>query len=235
MKIGIITDIHNNIVALQSVMAKLNEAGCDRILCCGDILGIGPCPEETVSYVRAIPNLLSVSGNHEDYLLAGMDRARHLGEGEKDHHHWEHAQLSEESIAFLKGLPKRLDLHYEGFRIALLHFVMDEEGHYIRYKKNPSPEDLKEMFCDVDADIILYGHDHARTICKADKFYINVGSLGCPIPDGNIARAGILTLENGRAEVEPLDIPYDVDSVLALIDELDYPDAEVVKKYFYGV
>lgn len=239
MKIGIITDIHSNVVALRAVMDRLNACGCDKILCCGDILGIGPCPEEAVSILRNMLNFAAVGGNHEDYLVEGLSGevpfSHHMDQNEMDQHKWEHARLSQDSIAFINGLPKRLDFNIEGFHITLLHYCMNEEGHYIRFKKNPSPEDLKEMFSDVDADIILYGHDHARTICKADKFYINVGSLGCPIPDGNIARAGILTLENGRAEVEPLDIRYDVTSVLDMIDRLDYPAGDVVKKYFYGV
>ncbi len=49
MKLGIITDIHNNLTALKCVVAKLNQMECDKIICCGDIIGIGPNPEETVN------------------------------------------------------------------------------------------------------------------------------------------------------------------------------------------
>ena len=46
MKLGIITDIHNNAVALEKVLDYLNNECCDRIICCGDIIGIGPYPEK---------------------------------------------------------------------------------------------------------------------------------------------------------------------------------------------
>ena len=72
MRFGIITDIHNNLTALSAVMKKLNQMECDKIVCCGDIIGIGPYPEETVQYVMRIPNLIAVCGNHEKYLLEGM-------------------------------------------------------------------------------------------------------------------------------------------------------------------
>ena len=72
MKYGIITDIHNNAVALRVVLKQLNRMGCDRIICCGDIIGIGPYPEETVRELVRIPGLMSVRGNHEGYLLEGM-------------------------------------------------------------------------------------------------------------------------------------------------------------------
>ena len=70
MKLGVITDIHNNLTALRAVVEQLNQMECDKIICCGDIIGIGPYPEETVQYIMQIPNLIAVRGNHEKYLLS---------------------------------------------------------------------------------------------------------------------------------------------------------------------
>ena len=65
------------------------------------------------------------------------------------------------------------------------------------------------MFADVNSDVILYGHDHTRNICRGDKLYINVG--------------------------ETIDVEYDAAEVVRRINELNYPDAENIKKYFYGI
>ena len=48
MKIGIITDIHSNIQALNAVLNKFDKVKVDKIICCGDIIGIGINPEETI-------------------------------------------------------------------------------------------------------------------------------------------------------------------------------------------
>ena len=72
MQFGVVTDIHNNLTALKVVIEKLQQLGCDKIICCGDIIGIGPYPEETVQYLMQIPNLIAVRGNHEKYLLDEM-------------------------------------------------------------------------------------------------------------------------------------------------------------------
>ena len=72
MKLGIITDIHNNLTALKVVVEKLRQLQCNKIICCGDIIGIGPYPEETVQYIMKIPDLIAVRGNHEKYLLDKM-------------------------------------------------------------------------------------------------------------------------------------------------------------------
>lgn len=241
MKLGIITDIHNNLTALKAVTEKLNQMECDKIICCGDIIGIGPYPEETVQYIMQIPHFIAVRGNHEKYLLDGMPTAypndENMSLEEMKHHKWEHNLLSSESVAFLEALPYKADVEFEGFHISVMHYCMDRDGKYkySNYKNSPSEEDLKNMFADVSGDIILYGHNHFRNICRGDKFYINVGSLGCPAPDKNIARAGILTIENGNAEIQPLDVEYDVRSVIHAIDEMNYPDSDNIKKYFYGI
>ncbi len=241
MRFGIITDIHNNLTALSAVMKKLNQMECDKIVCCGDIIGIGPYPEETVQYVMRIPNLIAVCGNHEKYLLEGMPteypNAENMGFGEMEHHKWEHSLLSAESIAFLKSLPYKTDITCEGFNITVMHYCMDSAGHYNynNYAANPSADALKKMFTNVNSDIILYGHNHSRHICKGDKLYVNVGSLGCPAQDRNIARAGVLNIENGIAEIKPIDVEYNVSDVIHSINEKHYPDADNIKKYFYGI
>ena len=112
MRLGIITDIHNNVAALQAVMAQLDQLHCDKIICCGDMIGIGPCPEETVRYMMQVPNLIAVRGNHEQYLLEGMPteypNEEEMSPGEMEHHKWEHQLLSTESVAFLRRLPYRI-------------------------------------------------------------------------------------------------------------------------------
>ena len=239
MKYGIITDIHNNVTALRAVLERLDQMNCGRIICCGDIIGIGPDPEETVQEMIHVPGLISVRGNHENYLLEGMPadypNEENMSFGEMEHHRWEHGLLSEDSVAFLRSLPKRTDFVSEGLRISVMHSCLDENGRYAKAKMKPGEDDLIAMFADVKSDVIIYGHDHTRNICRGDKLYINVGSLGCPSKEHNMARAGILNIENGTAAIEIIEVRYDAAGVVRRINELNYPDAETIKKYFYGL
>lgn len=239
MKYGIITDIHNNVTALRAVLERLGQMNCDRIICCGDIIGIGPDPEETVQEMIRIPGLIAVRGNHEKYLLEGMPEEypneENMSYGEMEHHRWEHRLLSDESIAFLQSLPYRIDFECEGFTVSVMHSCMDAEGHFSGSRRNPDRSDLQAMFAGADSDIILYGHDHARNICQGEKYYINVGSLGCPSGDRNIARAGVLRIEDGKAGMEPVDVMYNAEEVIRRIDTIHYPDSETIKKVFYGL
>ena len=98
MKIGVISDIHNNVVALDSILDKFNEENCKKIIYCGDIIGIGPYPEETVQHLMKIPGIVSVCGYHERYLTDGMPEKipneENMGYEEMEHHRWEHRLLS---------------------------------------------------------------------------------------------------------------------------------------------
>lgn len=239
MRYGIITDIHNNVTALRAVMKQLEQRNCDRIICCGDMIGIGPDPEESVQEILRIPRLIAVRGNHESYLLEGMPtecpNEEHMNLEEMEHHRWEHHLLSEESVAFLRSLPKRIDFVTEGLRISVMHSCIDQKGRYSKSVMLPTEDDLLTMFADVESDVILYGHDHTPNVCKGDKLYVNVGSLGCPSKSRNLARAGVLTVENGDPTLELLAVKYDVDEVIRRINALRYPDAQTIKKIFYGL
>ena len=233
MRFGIINDIHSNVMALKIIMERLDRMGCDRIICCGDIIGIGPWPEETVRCMMEIPDLIAVRGNHDKYLFDGA--TEDMGQSEVEHHRWQHSQLSEESVSFLQSLPYRMDFDCEGQRITVMHWPMGDEGNFIRHSRCHGEKDLEDLFSGVDSDIILFAHDHRRIICRGKRLYIDVGSLGCPGGDRNLARAGVLTIENGKAEIETIDIAYDAESVVGTIDSLGYPDADFIKSYFFGV
>lgn len=42
MKIGVISDVHSNIDALKKVFEKFEEMKIDKVICLGDVIGIGP-------------------------------------------------------------------------------------------------------------------------------------------------------------------------------------------------
>lgn len=93
MEIRIITDIHNNVIALKQMLIKYKEEQCDFIISCGDHVGIGPMPEETIQLMRSIPNLIAVKGNHDRYLVENLPthvpNEEHMDEDEIKFHKWE--------------------------------------------------------------------------------------------------------------------------------------------------
>ncbi len=239
MRIGVITDIHNNVVALNAVLEILDKENCEQIICCGDIIGIGPYPEETVQLIMQNPDIIAVRGKHERYLLEGMPtqvpNEEDMGYEEMEHHKWEHSLLYNESIRLLERLPYRKDFALGGFHFAVMHYCMDRSSNrYINGTRNPKLEDCYRMISDVYADVILYGHDHKPSVSRDERrLFANFGSLGCPAKDGNIARASILTINNANLDVESVKVLYNVDKIIADINRLAYPAYEEIKMFFF--
>ena len=47
-----------------------------------------------------------------------------MGLEEMKHHKWEHSLLSTESVAFLKSLPYKIEVAYEGFSISQPVYIL---------------------------------------------------------------------------------------------------------------
>ena len=236
-KIGVFSDVHGNLPALEAVLAVLKEQGCEEYLCAGDLVGIGPCPEETAALLRQLPGLTCVRGNHEGYVLSplmapypdGMD------EEEAEQHRWERERLSPESLDFLRGLPRAVSLMRAGVRISVAHYALLEPDGFCPMEA-PTPQRLDILFADARGEVVLYGHRHEEHCDKSEKrYYINPGSLGCPPPEGSFARCGILSLENGGCAYEQLRVPYDVGETVALARSREYPGWEKIARWFYRV
>lgn len=50
MRIGIISDIHGNLPALDEVLADLATRRVEAIYCLGDLVGYGPFPNEVIAF-----------------------------------------------------------------------------------------------------------------------------------------------------------------------------------------
>ena len=240
MKVGIITDVHGNIIALNAVLNEFEKIEVDKIICCGDIIGIGPNPEETVQeLIKNKDKLIAVRGNHEQYLLKGLpknvhDDKRTMSLEEIDNHEWTHSKLSENSKKFISQFKISNIIEIEDKKIYIVHYPSDEKGIYKKHIKNPTIKQNEEMFSGIDADIFIYGHTHTTSINnKNNKWYINSGSLGCPVKS-NIANAGILEINKNEIRYKQLKIEYDVNEVIQEIERLKFPFYKGILKIFYG-
>ena len=240
MKLGIITDIHSNILALDKVIEEFKKIKIDKIICCGDIIGIGPRPEEVVQELMKISDkLIAVRGNHEKYLLEGLpinihDDKRKMDLEEIKNHKWIHSRISEQSKNFLEGFPTYRNIKIENKNIYATHYPINSDGSYKKHIKFPTIKESKEMFNEVNSDIYIYGHTHVECANYIEgKCFINPGSLGCPLKS-NIAKAGVLDIKCNEVQFKQLNILYDVSEVIKEIKELKFPFYEGILKIFYG-
>ncbi|MCA9191381.1 MAG: metallophosphoesterase [Planctomycetales bacterium] len=63
MRRAIVSDIHGNLEALQSVLQDIREQGCEQVLCLGDVVGYGPCPNQCIDIASQFQ--MCILGNHD--------------------------------------------------------------------------------------------------------------------------------------------------------------------------
>ncbi|MDQ3704745.1 MAG: metallophosphatase family protein [Chloroflexota bacterium] len=115
MRIGIISDVHGNYVALRAVMEHMGSV--DALWCLGDLVGYGPQPNEVVAAVSHYPHLC-VPGNH-DWGMLGRLEPRAFNRDARALLEWTREALTEDHVAYLEGLP--LTMTVLSSSITLVH------------------------------------------------------------------------------------------------------------------
>jgi diadenosine tetraphosphatase ApaH/serine/threonine PP2A family protein phosphatase len=176
MRYLVISDVHSNFPALQSVL--MDAPDHDEVLCLGDLVGYGPNPNECVDRVRDLA-LTCIAGNHDwgaigqaDLSVFNRDARRALI--------WTQNQMAPSVRSFLEGLEPRLDmegpllLSHGSPRDPIWEYMVDVGTATVNFRR-------------FDFQVGLVGHSHVPTIFE--------------MPDPN-ARARLLSADLA----EPLDL-----------------------------
>src|SRR6266853_695783 len=114
MRIGLISDLHGNLLALEAVLAKLGEEEVDRLVCLGDV-AVGPWPSDTVKRVAAL-DCASIIGNWDAWMLDGISPCGDSDAGRKllEMGSFWAAQLDEDDLAFMRQAQPELRIEVDG-------------------------------------------------------------------------------------------------------------------------
>ncbi|MDS0476138.1 metallophosphoesterase family protein [Natrinema sp. 1APR25-10V2] len=212
MKVGLISDVHSNRVALEAVLEDMPAV--DELYCAGDVVGYNPWPADCVDVLRerGVP---TVMGNH-DAAVAAETPFRFNGMAKAGVEHAK-AQLSEEQLEWLASLPgERLEC--DG-RVKLVHGHPDDPDRYTRYTY---PREFSGRMLG-DEDVLVLGHTHVQGAEQfAEGIVVNPGSVGQP-RDGD-PRAGYAVVDFDALTVETCRVEYDIEAVQKAVDEAGLPD-----------
>jgi putative phosphoesterase len=231
MKIGIISDIHGNLPALEVIINKFNEEKCENIYCLGDVIGIGPYPKECLELLLSIENVKFIMGNHEECFVNGIPSC--VSDGERDHQKWVANQLDDNLKGIVKDFPYIIEEEIEEFNVAFTHYAMNkEEKRFKPIEKNPTIEKLDELFKDIYADIIFFGHEHKQQDLRGRRHYINIGSSGCT--KDNITYCTIMDVNNGKYNISRYYMEYDKEKIFKGLGDKKVPQRDFISKIFFG-
>ncbi|MFP8953423.1 metallophosphoesterase family protein [Natrialbaceae archaeon A-arb3/5] len=212
MKVGLISDIHGNRVALEAVLADMPPV--DELVCAGDVVGYNPWPADCVDELRdrEVP---TVMGNH-DAAVVGETPFRFNGMARAGVDHAKE-ELDEDQRAWLESLPAER-LVCDG-RVKLVHGHPDDPDRYTRYTY---PREFSARLLG-DEDVLVLGHTHVQGVERfAEGIVLNPGSVGQP-RDGD-PRAGYAVVDVDAMTVETHRVEYDIDAVQEGVAAAGLPD-----------
>lgn len=244
MKYGILGDIHGNLSALDIALAAFRDERVDCIVSVGDVVGYGAAPRECIERLRQ-HDAIVVKGNH-DAACTGEIEIRFFNNYARDAVHWTQSVLSEDELAWLRGLP--LVTHLEHCSVAHGTYHKPELYDYIQSTTDADPS-LDEMILPV----CFVGHTHVpvtllrlkddplRTAYTVDpeidlsesaRALVNVGSIGQPRDEDPRTAFAIYDSRQDRVSIRRA--PYDIDVEARRIRAAGLPSV-LADRLFLGV
>ncbi len=224
-RVALVSDIHANIEACDTVLADIEARGIDEILCLGDVIGYGPNPRECLE--KAYSFQFSLLGNHEEAVLY---YAEDFNEKARRAIEWTKEQLN--SPDYDKESNYRIWNYLDGMErqrvwndVLLVHASpRNPTKEYLLPQDVRNPEKLTGIFDALDQNVCFCGHSHVPGVYTEDlsfqpareleggyrpddrKCVINVGSVGQP-RDGD-PRACYVLFDGTTIEFVRLDYDY---------------------------
>ncbi len=208
MRVGVISDIHANRVALEAVLDDMPDV--DELVCAGDVVGYNPHPAECVTAVRE-REIPTVMGNHDRMVVTGRNfRGNHMARAGVE---YGRENLDDDAIEWLSDLPDERTL-FDG-RVKVVHGHPDDPDRYTY------PEQFSPGMLDGE-DALIMGHTHVQHAEQyGEGIVLNPGSVGQPRDSD--PRAAYAVLDLGALAVEEHRVEYDVGAVQADIEAAGLP------------
>lgn len=209
MKVGVIADVHGNIVALEAVLSDMPPV--DSLVCAGDIVGYNPWPAECVDELRA-RDVPTVMGNHDRAVIEGsMPGFNPMARAGVEH---ARETLDSAQLSWLESLPDTRRL-FDG-RLKIAHGHPDHPNRYTY------PREFTPTLLDTE-DVLVLGHTHVQGHEQFDDgIVLNPGSVGQPRDDD--PRAGYALLDLDDLTVDERRVTYDIERVIEGVRAAELPD-----------
>jgi predicted phosphodiesterase len=231
MRVAVLSDIHSNLSALETVLATLGSV--DAIWHLGDVVGYGPEPQAVIDRLRE-SGAIGVRGNHDDAAGGGSSIEQFNPDGHRAME-WTRTRIDEATRLYLAGLPERRVP--EGSAFTLAHgSPRDPIWEYL-----DAPDAAQQNLPAFDTPYCLVGHTHVPLVFRETRGHmqamlvdpgsrlsldhrrliLNPGSVGQP-RDGD-PRSSYLVIDTEAGQVTWHRLGYDVGATQAAMTAAGLP------------
>jgi diadenosine tetraphosphatase ApaH/serine/threonine PP2A family protein phosphatase len=234
----ILSDMHANWDAFETVLRRARRKRCDAVLVLGDLVGYGGAPNQVVEAVRGLgPRLYAVRGNH-DKVVTGIDSGGNFNQTALTAAQWTTGRLTAANLRYVRELPQGPLRVEEG--LAICHGSPLDEDTYVF-----SDVDAWEIFSRFEMPVTFFGHTHIPSLfwlegrllgvkalrgtsgrialSPGGRYLINPGSIGQP--RDRDPRAAYMIYDSARRVVNWYRVPYPIGEAQRRIRKAGLPNS----------
>ncbi|MCY4730481.1 metallophosphatase family protein [Natronomonas gomsonensis] len=210
MKLGVISDIHGNLPALEAVLRDIPE-DVDDIVCLGDVVGYGPWPLECLRKVWQHCDVV-VQGNHDREFVdpEGYTDNGQAMEGLR----YAKKEVKGSYREWLQNLPEKTSYNED---IFLVHSHPEKIDYYVVPRDFPK---IRAFLDDYKACFLGHTHIQHKAVID-DRLILNPGSVGQPRDGDPRAAYAVVETEDWSAELRRVE--YDIGKVQDMVEEQGLP------------
>lgn len=218
MEIGVVSDIHANLPAFESVLEQLRERAVADIICAGDIVGYYGSPNEVVKMFKK-NSIKAVRGNHDDAVLNGTPQD--LQDSARFTVNWTRKAISREAKSYLRSLPITRTDKVEDTTIYVAHGSPRSPLTDYIYEDDIDPGYIDKNFA-YSPDIVVHGHTHLSYVTEVGQTtFVNPGSVGQPRDGEPSASYAIIDTKYGTAARYRTE--YDISKTIETLEKNGLP------------
>lgn len=255
-RIAILSDVHGNLTALQTVISDIERKNISKIYCLGDSVIKCANPDKVIDLLRSKCEVMLLGNCDEIICRPNIEPGRF----------WSRDKIGEDRANFLYNLPISYEFYLSGHLVRLFHaspislehvfnpmFPNSDSIYFNKIITDPMDLFKNTEFIGKDEnstipDIVGFGHLHTPNIYRfGNKTIFNVGSVGVPVEMMNEAEenntskfstmSSYMILE-GELNSKKLSsicftlvrLPYDIDKEISYLKNSDMPNKEVIIK-----
>jgi predicted phosphodiesterase len=232
VKVAVISDVHSNLPALETVLEAIKGEGVQELWCLGDLVGYNAHPEECARMVLDIADIC-LAGNH-DLVVNGAISSQVFTHDAADAAAYAREVMSEETLERLRALQPSgerhgVALYHASPRDPVWEYVLDNRTAAACLHEQSQPialighSHIPLMYGlegDDDRAAGGYAHEGTRPLGEGRRL-INPGSVGQP-RDGD-PRAAYIVLDLGARTVTWRRLEYDIERTQRAVIEAGLP------------
>jgi predicted phosphodiesterase len=216
MKVAVLSDIHGNLPALETVVDHIDRWRPDFVIVNGDVINRGPEPLACWQLIESRIKQTGwqmTRGNHEDYVLEWANPRKELSAPEREMFRsslWTYHQLHGD-VADFGRLPDHVSLLApDGSELRATHASMQSNSD--GFLPWHTDEEIRPKIAPAPA-LFVTGHTHRFfTLQIDDTLLVNEGAVGCPFDGDTRTGYAQLTWHAGQWQANLIRLEYDRDT-----------------------